>query len=250
MQMDPSTNTLSALQAFKLDPSTEWVIESIPGFVAIKHKMGCSICDASASHCIAAKRSYEIRLSEKDVSHTVAKAWPKLVRYQDNYYRLLEDYNALKEKTQSAKKKAEDSRAKMNELYEKLNTHPVTVKNLDDQELDYYVGRARHALYGKDTDWATCNGYRLGDIPKSDGEDDDEDRGGLPTLPEEIPQDIPVHPPTKLACPMGKSHRNKSKVVHEAGIPAIEGSHLPITPKRIIADPPCHHHLRITQTIG
>ncbi|KIJ46600.1 hypothetical protein M422DRAFT_249751 [Sphaerobolus stellatus SS14] len=160
MQVDPSTNTMSALQAFKafkLDPSTEWVIESVPGFVAIKHKMGCSICDASASHCMAAKRSYEIRLSEKDVSHAVAEAWPELVR-----------------KTQSAKKKAEDSRAKMNELYEILDTRQVTIKNLGNQvqsleaqlqelksnpvrlskneelilknkhlqkELDYYVGR-------------------------------------------------------------------------------------------------------------
>ncbi|KIJ30846.1 hypothetical protein M422DRAFT_267555 [Sphaerobolus stellatus SS14] len=202
---------------------------------------------------MATKRSYEMRLSEKDISHTVAEAWPELVRYQDDYYRLLEDYNALKEKTQSAEKKVEDRRVKMNELYEKLDTCRVTVKNLGDQvqslenqlqelksnpvglpkheelvlenkhlqqELDYYVGRARFALYGKD-DW-----------------DDDEDCGGLPMLPEEIPQDVPVRPPTKLAHPVGKSHWNESKVVHEAGIPAIGGSHLPPAPKRISADPP------------
>ncbi|KIJ38044.1 hypothetical protein M422DRAFT_259449 [Sphaerobolus stellatus SS14] len=228
MQVDPSTNTMSALQAFKLDPSMEWVIKSVPEFVAIKHKMGCSICDASASHCMATKRSYEICLSEKDVSHTVAEAWPELVRYQDDYYRLLEDYNALKEKIQSAEKKAEDCRAKMNELYEKLNTHrsnPVGLPKHEElvlenkhlqQELDYYVGRAQYALYGKDADWAICNGYRLGDIPDSDSKDDDEDHGGLPMLPEEIPQDVPVRPPTKLAH---KSHQNESKVVHEAGIP-------------------------------
>ncbi|KIJ29028.1 hypothetical protein M422DRAFT_269644 [Sphaerobolus stellatus SS14] len=220
---------------------------------------------------MAAKRSYEIRLSEKDISHAVAKAWPELVRYQDNYYHLLEDYNALKEKTQSAGTKAEDRRAKMNELYEKLDARRVTVKNLGDQvqsleaqlqelksnsnelprteelvlenkhlqqELDYYVGRARYALYGKDADWATHNGYRLGDIPMSDGEDNDEDLGGLLTLPEEIPQDVPVRPPAKLAHPVGKSRWNESKVIHEAGIPAIGGSHLPPAPERIIADPP------------
>ncbi|KIJ25021.1 hypothetical protein M422DRAFT_274096 [Sphaerobolus stellatus SS14] len=253
MQVDPSTNTMSALQAFKMDPSTEWVIESVPGFVAIKHKMGCSICDASASHCMAAKRSYEIRLSEKDVSHAVAEAWPEL------------------ETVPSAKKKAEDRRAKMNELYEKFDTRRVTVKNLGNQvqslesqlqkmksnsdkllkneelilknkclqqELDYYVGRARYALYGKDVDWATRNGYRISDILVSDGEDDEEELGGLPTIPEEIPQYVLSCPPVKLARPGGKSSRNDSKVVHEAGIPAIGGSRLPPTPKRIIADPP------------
>ncbi|KIJ45358.1 hypothetical protein M422DRAFT_251131 [Sphaerobolus stellatus SS14] len=245
------TNTMSALQAFKLDPSTEWVIKPIPGFVAIKHKMGCSICDASASHCMAAKRSYEIHLSEKDVSHTVAEACPELVRYQDDYYHLLEDHNALKEKVQSAEKKAEDHRAKMNELYEKLDSQiksnsdelpkneEFILKNKHlQQELDYYVGRAQYALYGKDANWATCNGYRVSDIPMSDGEDNDEDLGGLPTMPEEIPQDAPSHPPAKLAHPVGKSHQNNSKVIHKAGIPAIGGSCLPPAPKRIIADPP------------
>src|ERR1700709_523172 len=92
MQVDPSTTTMSAIQAFKMDPSTEWVIESAPGFVAIKHKMGCP-----ASHCMATKRSYEICITEKDISQAVAEAWPKLVRSQDNYYCLLEDYNVLKE---------------------------------------------------------------------------------------------------------------------------------------------------------
>ncbi|KIJ48882.1 hypothetical protein M422DRAFT_247251 [Sphaerobolus stellatus SS14] len=255
MQVDPSTNTMSALQAFKLDPSTEWVIESVPGFVAIKHKTGCSICNASASHCMAAKRSYEICLSEKDVSHTVAKAWPELVRYQDDYYRLLEDYNTLKEKTQSAETKAEDLtvknlgdqvqslEAQLQELKSNSNELPKTEelilenKHLQ-KELDYYIGRARYALYGKNDDWVTRNGYRIGDIPMSDSEDDDEDHGGLPTLPEEIPQDMPIRPTAKLARPVGKSHRNESKVIHEAGIPAIGGSRLPPTPKRIIADPP------------
>ncbi|KIJ54924.1 hypothetical protein M422DRAFT_241012 [Sphaerobolus stellatus SS14] len=271
MQVDPSTNPMSALQAFKMDPSTEWVIKSVPGFVAIKYKMGCFICDALASHCMAAKRSYEICLAEKDVSHAAAEAWPELVRYQDDYYRLLEDYNALKETAHSAEKKAEERRAKINELYEKLNARRATIKNLGDQvqsleaqlqeikgnsdelpkneelilknkhlrqELDYYVGRARYALYGKDANWATHNGYRISDISASDSEDDDEDLGGLPAIPEGIPQNVPSCPPTKLACPVGKSNWNDSKVVHEAGIPAIGGSRLPPTPKRIIADPP------------
>ncbi|KIJ46985.1 hypothetical protein M422DRAFT_249266 [Sphaerobolus stellatus SS14] len=246
MQVDSSTNNISALQAFKLDPSTEWVIESIPGFVAIKYN--------GLLHL-----------------HAVDKAWPELGRYQDDYYCLVEDYNTLKEKIQAAEKKAEDRRAKMNELYKKLDTHQVTVKNLGEQvqsleaqlqelksnsgglpknkelvlenkhlqqELDYYVGRAQYALYEKDADWATCNGYRLGNIPVSDSKEDDEDHGGLPTLPEEVPQDVPVRPAAKLAHPMGKLHWNESKVVHIAGIPAIGGSRLPPAPKRIIADPP------------
>ncbi|KIJ52071.1 hypothetical protein M422DRAFT_243657 [Sphaerobolus stellatus SS14] len=251
MQVDLSTNPMSAIQAFKMDPSTEWVIEFVPGFMAIKYKMGCSICDASASHCMAAKRSYEIRLSEKDVSHAVTEAWPELVRYQDNYYCLLEDYNTLKESAHSAEQKAEERRAKMNELYEKLDARQATIKNLGDQvqslkaqlqetkgnsdelskneklilenkhlqqELDYYVGRA--------------------DIPASDSEDDDEDLGGLPMIPEEIPQYTPLRPLAKPAHPVGKTNRNDSKAVHEAGIPAIGGSRLPPTQKRIIADPP------------
>ncbi|KIJ53767.1 hypothetical protein M422DRAFT_242018 [Sphaerobolus stellatus SS14] len=50
--------------------------------------------------------------------------------------------------------------------------------------------------------------------------------------------DVPARPPTKLAHPVGKSNQNDARVVHEAGIPAIGGSHLPPTPRRIIADPP------------
>ncbi|KIJ31248.1 hypothetical protein M422DRAFT_267055 [Sphaerobolus stellatus SS14] len=72
----------------------------------------------------------------------------------------------------------------------------------------------------------------------SDGEDDDEDQSGLPTLPEEIPQYRPSRPPVKLTHPVGKSNRNDFKVVPEAGIPAIGDSRLPHTQKRIIADPP------------
>ncbi|KIJ42771.1 hypothetical protein M422DRAFT_253853 [Sphaerobolus stellatus SS14] len=74
--------------------------------------------------------------------------------------------------------------------------------------------------------------------PASDREDDDDDLGGFPTIAEGILQDVPSCPPAKLAHPVGKSNRNNSKVVHEAGIPAIGGSRLPPTPKRIIADPP------------
>ncbi|KIJ46732.1 hypothetical protein M422DRAFT_249900 [Sphaerobolus stellatus SS14] len=176
----------------------------------------------------------------QDINHTVTEAWPELVRYQDDYYRLLEEYNALKDTVQSAEKKAEDRRAKINELYEKLGTHQATIKSLGNQvqsleeqlqgikgnsdelpnheelllankhlqqELDYYVGRARYALYGKDANWVTRNGYRISDIPVSDGEDDDEDLAGLPTVPEEIPQVTPAHPSAKLAHPVGKLTR-------------------------------------------
>ncbi|KIJ28416.1 hypothetical protein M422DRAFT_270276 [Sphaerobolus stellatus SS14] len=219
---------------------------------------------------MAATRSYEIRLNEKSISHAVAEAWPELTRYQDNYYCLLEDHDTLKETAHSAKKKAEDCRAKINELYEKLDTHRATIKNLGDQaqsleaelqakgnsskllnheelilenkrlqkELDYYVRRARFALYGKDANWATRNGYRISDIPASDGEDNNEDQSGLPTIPEEIPQYRPSRPPVKLTRPVGKSNQNDYKVVPEAGIPAIGGSCLPHTQKRIIANPP------------
>ncbi|KIJ35482.1 hypothetical protein M422DRAFT_262260 [Sphaerobolus stellatus SS14] len=98
MQVDLSTNTVSAIQASKINPSIEWVIESVPGFIAIKHKMGCSICNASASHCMAAKR------------------------YQDNYYCLLEDHNTLKEDLQAVERKANKHRAKNTEFYNKLNS--------------------------------------------------------------------------------------------------------------------------------
>ncbi|KIJ25440.1 hypothetical protein M422DRAFT_273579 [Sphaerobolus stellatus SS14] len=230
MQVDPSTYPVSAIQAFKLDPSTEWVIESAPGFVAIKHKIGCLICDASASHCMAAKRSYEIHLDEKEVTDA--------------------DHNILKETAHSAETMAEKHRVKINELYEKLNTHRATIKTwmtskeliLENkhlqQELDYYVRRARYALWRKNADWATRNGYRISDIPVSDGEDDDEDQAGLPTMPEEIPQDRPSQPSTRLAHTVGKSHRNNVKVVPESGIPAIGSSRFHSTHKRIIANPP------------
>ncbi|KIJ31041.1 hypothetical protein M422DRAFT_267362 [Sphaerobolus stellatus SS14] len=111
------------------------------------------------------------------------------------------------------------------------NKHPK-------KEFEYYLGRACYALYGKDSHWAIRNGYCLSDIPTSDREDNNEDLASLPTLPEEIPQDIPSCPPTRLACPASKTIWNDSKVVCEAGIPAIVGSHLPMKQKRIIADPP------------
>ncbi|KIJ43449.1 hypothetical protein M422DRAFT_253328 [Sphaerobolus stellatus SS14] len=258
MQVDPSTNPMSAIQAFKLDPSNEWVIESVPGFVAIKHKIGCSICNALASHCMAAKWSYEIRLTEKDVSHTVAEAWPELVRYQDDYYCLLEDHNILKESLKSAEALAEEHRAKTSQLYNRLDSQRVTIQNLTDQdnlaelsrnedlilenkhlkrELDYYIGRARYTLHGKDAAWAENNGYCLSNIPASDGEDDDEDPMGLPTIPEDIPY-IPVIPPNSCAHITSKKSRNDSQVVHEAGIPAIGGYCPSPKQKRIIANPP------------
>ncbi|KIJ33784.1 hypothetical protein M422DRAFT_264245 [Sphaerobolus stellatus SS14] len=255
MQVDPSTNPMSAIQAFKMDPSNEWVFESAPGFIAIKHKMGCPICDASASHCMAAKRSYEIRLAEKDVSHTVAEAWPELVRYQDDYYRLLEDHNILKESLKSAEALAEEHRAKTSQLYDQLDSQRELQEAKDNsaelsrnedlilenkclkRELDYYVGRAQYALHVKDADWAEKNGYRLSDIPASDGEDDEEDSNGLPTIPEEIPQYIPTIPPNCCARTTSKTTRKDPKVVREAGIPAIGGHCPPVKQKRIIVDP-------------
>ncbi|KIJ37337.1 hypothetical protein M422DRAFT_260286 [Sphaerobolus stellatus SS14] len=244
MQVDPSTHPVSAIQAFKLDPSMEWVIESTPGFVAIKHKMGCPICDASASHCMAMKRSYEICLDEKEVTDTVAEAWPELVRYRDDYYRLLEDHNVLKEKAHSAETKLRNNledqvrsleaelQATKGKSDDLPNHEELTLENKHlQQELDYYVGRAQYALWGKDADWAICNGYCLSDIPVSDGEDDDEDQHGLPTLPEEIPQDVPSWPPTRIARPTSKPHRKDAKVVPEAGIPAIGSSRFPTPTK-------------------
>ncbi|KIJ31646.1 hypothetical protein M422DRAFT_266674 [Sphaerobolus stellatus SS14] len=142
-------------------------------------------------------------------------------------------------------------RAKASQLYDRLDSRRVTIQNLTDQvqslekelqetkdnsaklsrnediilenkhlkrELDYYVGRAQYALHGKDAAWAEKNGYRLSDIPASDGEDDNEDPTGLPTIPEDIPQYIPV--------------------IREAGIPAIGGYRPSPKQKRIIADPP------------
>ncbi|KIJ22984.1 hypothetical protein M422DRAFT_276520 [Sphaerobolus stellatus SS14] len=237
MQVDPSTNPMSAIQAFKLDPSNEWVIESVPGFVTIKHKIGCSICDASASHCMAAKRSYEICLAEKDASNAVAEAWPELVRYQDDYYRLLEDHNILKESLKSAEALAEEQ-AKDNATELSRNEDLILENKRLKRELDYYVGRARYALHGKDAAWAEKNGYRLSDIPASNGEDDDEDPTGLPTIPEDIPQYTPVVPPNSCACITSKKSRNDPQAVREAGIPAIGGYRPSPKHKRIIADPP------------
>ncbi|KIJ28132.1 hypothetical protein M422DRAFT_270631 [Sphaerobolus stellatus SS14] len=234
MQVDPSTNPMSPIQAFKLDPSNE-VIESIPGLVAIKHKLGCSICDALASHCMAAKRSYEICLAEKDVSHAVAEAWPELVRYQDDYYCLLEDHNVLKESLKSAEALAEEltiqnltdqvqslekelQEAKDNSVELSRNKDFILENKYLKRELDYYVGRARYALHGKDAAWAEKNGYRLSDIPASNGEDNDEDPTGLPTIPEDIPQYIPVIPPNSRARITSKKSRNDSQVIREAGV--------------------------------
>ncbi|KIJ25034.1 hypothetical protein M422DRAFT_274072 [Sphaerobolus stellatus SS14] len=227
MQVDPSTQPMSALEAFKMDPSNEWVIESVPGFVTIKHKMGCTICDASASHCMAAKQSYEIRLSEKDISHAVAEAWPELVRV--NIQNLTDQVQSLEKELQEAK----DNSAELSR-----NEDLILENKCLKRELDYYVGRARYALHGKDAAWAEKNGYRLSDILASEGEDDDEDPTGLPTIPEDIPQYIPVIPPNSRACITSQKPRNDSQVIHEAGIPAIGGYCLPPKQKRIVADPP------------
>ncbi|KIJ38605.1 hypothetical protein M422DRAFT_258721 [Sphaerobolus stellatus SS14] len=290
MKVDSSTSPVSVIQAFHSDPSTEWVIESTPGFVAIKHKMGCPICDTSMSHCMAAKQAYKICHAEKDISKAVVDAWPELGRYQDDYYCLLyycllEDYNVLdimaqiscvypygptdpiipllylsqhnvlKEFTQSAKKKAEEATIKNlddqvqsleKQLQEtkdnsaKLSKHEELIlenKHLQ-RELEYYQGRVQYTLYSKDAHWVIQNGYCLSDIPASDSKDDNKDLAGLPTLPDEIPQNIPSCPPTRLACPVSKTSKNISKVVQEAGIPAIGGTCTSSKQTRIITDPP------------
>ncbi|KIJ31154.1 hypothetical protein M422DRAFT_267230 [Sphaerobolus stellatus SS14] len=116
MQVDPSTNPMSALQAFKMDPSTKWVIESAPGFVAIKHKMGCSICDASASHCMAVK--------ESNLGNQVQSLEKELQEAKDNSVELSPSEDLI-----------------------------LKNKHLK-QELEYYIGRAQYTLYGKDPAWA------------------------------------------------------------------------------------------------
>ncbi|KIJ26310.1 hypothetical protein M422DRAFT_272655 [Sphaerobolus stellatus SS14] len=170
---------------------------------------------------MAAKRSYEICLDEKDISHAVTEAWPELVRYQDDYYRLLEDYNNLGDQVQSLEKQLQETKDNSAEL--SPNEDLILENKHLKQELEYYVGRARYTLYGKDLAWAEHNGYCITDIPASDGEDDDGDLAGLPTIPEDIPQNIPLVPPPPTVL---------------ASIPAIGGSCLPPKQKRIVADPP------------
>ncbi|KIJ35464.1 hypothetical protein M422DRAFT_262236 [Sphaerobolus stellatus SS14] len=171
MQVDLSTNTMGAIQASKTDPSIEWVIESVPGFIAIKHKM-------------------------------------ELARYQDNYYRLLEDHNTLKEDLQAVERKADKHRQLQEQKYEvednSANKELILKNKHLKEELKYYVGRTQYALYGKDECW-----------------------------------DIPIHPPPKPAHPVGTKLRNDPKVIPKAGIPAIGGLQPHFrTQKRIITDPP------------
>ncbi|KIJ22966.1 hypothetical protein M422DRAFT_276547 [Sphaerobolus stellatus SS14] len=167
---------------------------------------------------MATKRSYKICLAEKDISHAVTEAWSELVRYQDNYYHLLEDYNVLKEsnlgdQVQSLEKQLQETKDNSAEL---SSNEDLILKNKHlKQELEYYVGRVQYALYGKDPAWADHNGYRITDIPVSDEEDDDEDLTDLPTIPEDIPQNIPnipLIPPTKRAHPASKTIWNDSKI--------------------------------------
>ncbi|KIJ25521.1 hypothetical protein M422DRAFT_273518 [Sphaerobolus stellatus SS14] len=190
------------------------VIESAPGFIAIKHKMGCPICDSSALHCMAAKQTYEIHLAE--------------------------DYNALKDSFRSVKKKADEPTIKNlsdqvqsleKQLQEtkdnsaELSNHKELIlenKHLQ-EELEYYQGN-------------TPSMEKI-DIPVSDDEDDNEDLTGLPTIPEEIPQDILSHPPTRLARPLSTTTKNAGKSIPEAGIPALGDICTSAKQKRIIADP-------------
>ncbi|KIJ35177.1 hypothetical protein M422DRAFT_262554 [Sphaerobolus stellatus SS14] len=89
-------------------------------------------------------------------------------------------------------------------------------ENMDlKEELSYYVGRAL-----------------------LDGEDKEEIKN-LPIQPEVIPQNVPIWPPSKPACPVGNKIKNNYRFIPEAGIPAIRGPYLPSTSQRtIIADPP------------
>ncbi|KIJ22903.1 hypothetical protein M422DRAFT_276616 [Sphaerobolus stellatus SS14] len=103
--------------------------------------------------------------------------------------------------------------------------------------LGHITSKDNVSSFGNESDRARlCRAFKATNVVKT--EDDDEDLAGLPTIPEGIPQDMPLHPPTKLAHPADKTNWNNSKVVYEAGIPAIGGSYLPLTQKRIIADPP------------
>ncbi|KIJ31060.1 hypothetical protein M422DRAFT_267261 [Sphaerobolus stellatus SS14] len=102
--------------------------------------------------------------------------------------------------------------------------------------IDWIDGKAERAAIEKIVS-DTREEDRL-DIPASDREDGNEDLAGLSTLPEEIPQDIPSCSTTRLAHLASKTIRNDCKIIHEAGIPAIGGSRLPMKQKRIIADPP------------
>ncbi|KIJ32843.1 hypothetical protein M422DRAFT_265333, partial [Sphaerobolus stellatus SS14] len=142
----------------------------------------------------------------------------------------------LTDQVQSLEKELQETKDNSAEL--SCNEDIILENKRLKKELDYYVGRARYALYGKDAAWAEKNGYRISDIPAFDDEDDDEDPMGLPTITEDIPQHIPVIPSNSRAHIMSKNFWNGSQVIHEAGIPAIGGYHPPPKQKRIIADPP------------
>ncbi|KIJ33102.1 hypothetical protein M422DRAFT_264974 [Sphaerobolus stellatus SS14] len=70
MQVDSSIKPLSAIQAFNMDPSTKWVIKSTPGFIAIKHKMGCPICNTSMSHFTIKDLEDQVHTLEKQLQET------------------------------------------------------------------------------------------------------------------------------------------------------------------------------------
>ncbi|KIJ43569.1 hypothetical protein M422DRAFT_253151 [Sphaerobolus stellatus SS14] len=159
MQVDPSTTPISAIQASKDNPTNLWVIESTPGFITIKHKMGFPICNVEAA----------------------TTAWPELARFQGNYYCLLETHEEVQEELHSVKKKAEEHRAKnledqvhsLEQQLQELKESPepsiihedIVLKNKHlKEELDYYIGRACCALQGIDLHWAIMHEYYLNDI--------------------------------------------------------------------------------------
>ena len=82
----------SAILAYNLDPSTQWVIEAAPGFAMVKHHQGCATCNAYATHCMATKRAYEIRLDESDVERAIATAWPHVAKNKEEYNTLCDQY--------------------------------------------------------------------------------------------------------------------------------------------------------------
>ncbi|KIJ35036.1 hypothetical protein M422DRAFT_262778 [Sphaerobolus stellatus SS14] len=224
---------MSAIQAFKTNPSTKWVVKSAPGCITIRHKMGCSIC----LRC----------LNKKDISSAVADAQPELARYQDNYYHLLEDQDALKETLKLAEKKAEEFTIKNLEvqdhsLEQQLQEQNHTVEDNSANEgliLKISTSKRSFTIMLGEHDTLSTGRTRTGqsamDIesvisPCQMEKTNNQEMDNLPIEPEETPQDVPIHSPQKPVCPTGLKNKNNSKVIPEAGIPAIGGLSLILLP--------------------
>ncbi|KIJ55891.1 hypothetical protein M422DRAFT_239053 [Sphaerobolus stellatus SS14] len=109
----------------------------------------------------------------------------------------------LTDQVQSLEKELQEAKDNSAEL--SCNENLILENKHLKRELDYYVGRARYALHGKDAAWAEKNGYRLSDIPASDGEDDDEDPTGLPTIPRTFLSTSQSFPPTAMLALRAKN---------------------------------------------